>query len=311
MKTAPNNGLGLARSGFPKLFIVIASACLMSSMAFAQSIDTLEKIRKTRVLAVGIRDNNLPFTTLSQGMATGYSVELCNKVLEQTRKDLKLPDIRIQYVPVTAANRISKLKDGSIDIECGQTVNTKSRQAEASFSYAHFVAGERFISRKESGFQSHENLAGKTVGVVKGTTAEKLFAQLKSGPLSTMNLVLFNDNQEAMKALEAGGIAAFGQVDIALESLRMQSSTPERFAISAKAMSIEPMALMFRKDDAALRAIADKTLAGLYSSGEIMGIYDRWFNSGMLQVGMSQMLRECLKRPSRDAAVALDMGYSL
>lgn len=301
----------LEKSGKTGLLAFVLGCCLLPALASAQSIDTLEKLRKTKVLAVGVRDNSLPFSTLSQGMASGYSVELCNKVLDQTRKELKIPDLKIQYFPVTASNRFSKLKDGTIDIECGLTVNTRSRQAEASFSYSHFVAGERFLSRKDSGIQEVEALAGKSVAVVKGTTAEKLFTQLRDGQIKTMKLEVFESNPDAFKALEAGKVQAFGQLDIVLESQRLQSSTPDRFVVSSKPMSVEPMGMALRKDDVAFRAIVDKTFSALYASGDINGIYERWFNTGALQIPMSRMLKECVSRPSREAGVALGLGYAL
>jgi len=294
-----------------RFLLTLFGCMLLPTLAAAQTVDTIEKLRKTKVLAIGVRDNSLPFSTLSQGMASGYTVELCNKVLEQTRKELKLPDLKIQYVPVTATNRFSKLKDGSIDLECGLTVNTRSRQTEASFSYSHFVAGERFMSRKDSAIKEVEGLAGKTVAVVKGSTAEKLFTQLRDSQLKTMKLELFESISDAFKALESGKVAAFGQLDIVLESQRLQSGTPDRFVLSEQSMSVEPMGLALRKDDTAFRTIVDKTLSNLYASGEINGIYERWFNTGALQIPMSRMLKECISRPSREPGVALGLGYSL
>jgi len=289
----------------------ILGCCLLAPLAHAESIDTLDKLRKTHTLLIGVRDDSLPFSTLGQGNATGYSVELCNKVLEQTRKELKLPDLKAQYVQVTQTDRFKKLKDGVIDLECASTVNTRSRQVDASFSFAHFVGGERMLTRKNTNIQDISNLAGKTVAVVAGTTAEKLFTQLRDGQMKTMKLEIFTTNREAFKALETGKVAAFGQLDIILESQRLQSSDADQFVLSQTPLSVEPMGLMLRKDDAAFRTIVDKTLSTLYSSGEINAIYDRWFNSGKLQVPMSRMLRECLTRPSREPGVALGLGYSL
>lgn len=290
---------------------LLIAGLLFPLLSAAENIDTLEKFRKTKVITAGVRDNTLPFSTMGQGSPNGYAVDLCNRIADQARKDLKLPDLKIQYVPVTAAERFAKLKDGSIDIECTLSVNTKSRAEVASFSFTHFVGGERFLSRKDSNIRTLDDLAGKAVAIPKGTTAEKLFTLLRDGQIRNMQLVQFATNGEAFKALEAGKVAAFAQLDIVLESQRLQSKTPEKFVLSDASLSVEPMAMALRKDDAPFRAIADKALASLYSSGEINGIYEKWFNTGTLRFPVSRMLRECFTRPSHEPGVAIELGYQL
>lgn len=291
--------------------LALAALGLFSNFANAESINTLERLRKTKTLLVGVRDKSLPFSTLTQDGASGYSVDLCNRVLEQARKDLKLSDLKIQYVPVTAANRISKIKDGSIDVECGQTVNTKARAAEVDFSYTYFVAGERVLTRSDSGVQSVSQLAGKSLGVVKGSTSEIIFTQLRDTQIKTMKLEVFPSIPEAFKALESGKIAAMAQPDILLESLRVQSGNPGRYVLTPDTFSVEPMALMVRKDDAAFRALVDKAMGNVMSSGELATLYNKWFVTSTLKVPMSLMLKDCVTRPSREPGVALGVGYSL
>ncbi len=272
---------------------------------------TLDKIRSSKVLKVGVREDNLPFAGYRQGVASGYSIELCEKVADQLRKELKLPDMRVQYVVVTAADRLLKVKNGEADIECGTTVNTQTRAKDVDFSYAHFISGTRFMSKKTASLTDYTQLDHQPVGIVKGTTAEKLFIQLHEGTLKSMKLVVFPRNQEAMKALESGAVVAVAQLDILLEGMRIQSTQPDQYVISAKPMSIEPMTLMLRKDDEAFRAVVDKTLANLYSSGEIKPIYDRWFKTDSLNMPVPLMLSECFRRPCRSQAAALGLGYQL
>lgn len=291
--------------------LALAALGLFSNFAHAESINTLERLRKTKTLLVGVRDKSLPFSTLTQDGASGYSVDLCNRVLEQARKELKLSDLKIQYVPVTAANRISKIKDGSIDVECGQTVNTKARAAEVDFSYTYFVAGERVLTRSDSGVQSVSQLAGKSLGVVKGSTSEIIFTQLRDSQVRTMKLEIFPSIPEAFKALESGKIAAMAQPDILLESLRAQSGNAARYVLTPDTFSVEPMALMVRKDDAAFRALVDKAIGNVMSSGELATLYNKWFVTNTLKVPMSLMLKDCVTRPSREPGVALGVGYSL
>lgn len=288
------------------------SICLgHAAMAADAPAGTLDKIRSARVLKVGVREDNLPFAGYRQGVASGYSIELCEKVADQLRKELKLPDMRVQYVVVTAADRLLKVKNGEADIECGTTVNTQTRAKDVDFSYAHFISGTRFMSKKSAGLNDYMQLDQQPVGVVKGTTAEKLFNQLHEGTLKAMKLVVFPRNQEAMKALESGAVVAVAQLDILLEGMRIQSTRPDQYVISAKPMSIEPMTLMLRKDDEAFRAVVDKTLANLYASGDIKPIYDRWFKTDTLNMPVPLMLSECFRRPCRSQAAALGLGYQL
>ncbi|MDO6388343.1 MULTISPECIES: amino acid ABC transporter substrate-binding protein [unclassified Uliginosibacterium] len=288
--------------------VVLAVACGLQSGAQAQ---TLEKISKSKVLNIGVREDNLPFAGYSQGVASGYSIDLCQKVAEQIRKELKLSELRVQYVVVTAADRLAKVRDGVADIECGTTVNTQTRAKDVEFSYAHFIAGTRFMSKQSAGLSDYTQLNNQAVGIVKGTTAEKLFNQLRDDTLKSMKLVVFSKNQDAMKALEAGSVAAVAQLDILLEGMRQSSAQPAQYAISTKSLSIEPMTLMVRKEDPAFKAVVDKTLANLYASGEISSIYERWFKTSKLNTPVSLMLADCFRRPCNSRATALGLGYML
>lgn len=291
--------------------LLLACGVAMIANSQAQTTDTLEKIRKTRTIAIGVREDNLPFAGYTNGVASGYSIDICSKVVEQIGKVLRISDLRTQYVVVTATDRLAKVRDGMADIECGTTVNTQTRAKDVDFSYAHFIAGTRFMSRKAAGLDDYTQLAGKSVGIVKGTTAEKLFTQLRDDQLKTMKLVVFDKNQDAMKALEGGSVIAVAQLDILLEGMRMQSPQAAQYVISAKPLSVEPMTLILRKNDTAFKALVDRTLANLFSSGEIRPIYDRWFNTPNLKVPASLMLSECFRRPCRSQATALGLGYQM
>lgn len=294
-----------------RIALLFSCLCLMPALAFGQSVDTLEKIRQSKQIAIGVRINSLPFSTLAQGNPTGYSVDLCNKVLDSMRKELKLSDLKVRYVPVTAADRIAKLKSGDIDIECGATVNTKSRQADAAFSYSTFFAGEKLLVRAGSNIQDVDALAGRTIAVVKGTTAEKMFAQIRDSRFHNLKLVPYDSLQDAFSAVEAGKADALAQTDVLTESVRVNARNPDAFVMTPQAMSVEPMGLMVRKNDKALLSMVDRTLTTLYSSGEINAIYDRWFNTATYKMPMSVMLRDGILHPNREPAVALGLGYQL
>lgn len=291
--------------------ILFAGLFLLPTLVFGQTTDTLEKLRQTRQITLGVRNNAAPFSMFGQDGPTGYSVELCGRVIDNLRKELKIPDLKVTYVPVTAADRIAKLKSGAIDIECGSTVNTKSRQADVAFSYSTFFAAEKLLVRANSGIHDYTGLAGRTVALVKGATAEKMFTQLRDSQLRNMKLVPYNTTQEAFNALASGAADAVAQTDVLAEGVKLGSKNPAGYVLTQQAMSIEPMGLMVRKNDKALLSVVDRTLAGLYSSGEIRTIYDRWFNSGKFKMPMSIMLRDAIEHPHNEPAVALGLGYML
>ncbi|MCX9156124.1 amino acid ABC transporter substrate-binding protein [Niveibacterium sp. 24ML] len=282
------------------------------SHAETVQLDTFEKIRQTRTITIGNREAARPFSFLNdQKQAVGYSIDLCLKAVDQLRKDLKLPDLKVQFVTVSGAERIPKLLDGTIDLECGSTTNTKSRQEKVEFSYTIFVAGMKLLTRTNSGVTGHASLAGKPVALSKGTTSEKLFTQLRDAEVTTMKLMQFPNNQEAIKALEAGTVAAFPQDDVLLSGLLSTRTDASRYALVGDYLSVEPYAIMMRKSDDRLQAAIDKTLKQLYASGEINAIYERWFNTDSLKLPMSRLLRDSIMRPSKDAGIARVLGYSL
>lgn len=290
---------------------LLAGLCFLPVLAFGQTMDTLEKVRQTKQLVIGVRANALPFSTLTQSGPSGYSVDLCNRVLDAVRKELRLPDLKAHYVAVSAADRMRRLKSGEIDIECGSTVNTKSRQQEVAFSYSVFFSGERLLVRANSNIQDIDNLAGRTVVVLKGSTAERMFAQIRDSKYRTMTLLPVDSTPDAFNALEAGKASAVAQLDILEEGARQLSRTPDAYVLTQQSLSVEPIALMVRKGDKPFLQLVDRTLGDLYANGEIAAIYDRWFNSGSYHIPMSQMLRDAVRHPNHEPAVALGLGYEL
>lgn len=284
-------------------------ALLLTPLA-ASAADSLERIRATRTLLVGVRDAAIPFSYLNeQKQPVGYTIDVCRKVADALRKELKLSDLKLSFQKVTAEDRFDKIASGAIDIECGSTTNLKSRQQKAAFSYSIFVSGTRLLVRKDSGITKFESLTGRRVGIVRGTTGEKIFNGLQASGAG-MKLQVFAGNGEAVQALEAGKIDAFVQQEVQLAGLMGRLSNPGQFAIVGAGLSVEPVALLVRKDDKQLLALVDKALAALFSSGEINAIYDRWFNTPTLKVPMSAMTRDSLMHPSHEAGVVRILGQS-
>lgn len=276
----------------------------------AGAADSLDRIRATHTLIIGAREAAVPFSFLNEQKQTvGYSIDICRKVADALRKELKLGELKLAFQRVTAEDRFDKLASGAIDIECGSTTNLKSRQQKAAFSYSIFVSGTRLLVRKDSGISRVESLTGKRVGIVRGTTAEKIFNGLQAGGAG-MKLQVFAGNGEAVQALNGGKIDAFPQQEVQLAALTGRLSHPEQFAIVGSGLSVEPIGLLVRKDDKQFLTLVDKALAALFASGEINAIYDRWFNTPTLKVPMSAMTRDSLMHPSHEAGVVRVLGQS-
>ncbi|WP_341676866.1 amino acid ABC transporter substrate-binding protein [Niveibacterium sp. SC-1] len=293
----------LVRASLPLLGLVIALPL--------QAADTLEKIRQTKTITLGNREAARPFSYLdAEKKPVGYSLELCQRVVESVKKELKLAELRVNYVTLSGAERIPKLQDGTVDLECGSTTNTKARQQKVDFSYTIFVAGMKILSA-DSALQQPDALAGKKVAISKGTTSEKLFTELRDSEIASMQLVTYPSNADAMKALQSGAVAAFPQDDVLLTGMLAGQADAKRFRLTESYLSIEPYAIMVRKGDDKLLAIVDRTLQQLYTSGEINTIYNRWFETDALKVPMSRLLRESIARPTKEAGIARVLGYTL
>ena len=285
----------------------------VSGAALAQGTgDTMAKIRSSKTIVLGVREAARPFSYLNeQKQAVGYSVDLCLNAVEEIKKELKLGELKVQYKLVSGPERIPKLLSGEIDLECGSTTNTRARQEKVDFSYTFFVASMRVLTPKNLPVDSLKDLNGLNIALSKGTTSEKLFKQLESGELQQAKLESYASNTEAYKALKEGKVRAFPQDDSLLIGLAANDKALDTLGVSALALSVEPYAVMMRKGDTTLQAAVDRSLARLYSSGEINAIYGKWFATDALTIKMGRLTRDSFTRPNREAGVAMLLGYSI
>lgn len=274
--------------------------------------DTMSKIRASRTIVLGVREAASPFSFLNaQQQPVGYSVDLCLNAIEEIKRELKLPDIKVQYKLVTGSERIPKLLAGEIDLECGTTTNTVARQEKVDFSYTFFVAGMRVLTGKDLHVETVKDLASLPVALSKGSTSEKLFKQLAGAELRDAKLITYENNNEAYKALKEGKVRAFAQDDSLLQGLASNDKALDKLSLSRLALSVEPYAVMVRKGDTALLAVVDRSLAQLYSSGEINALYDKWFKTEALTIKMGRLTRDSFVRPNKQAGIAMVLGYSI
>ena len=290
----------------------MSAAVVLPAGAADSPIDTMARIKETRTITLGVREAARPFSFVNeQKQGQGYSVELCLAAVEEIKRELKLPELKVNYVVVSGADRIPKLQKGEIDLECGSTTNTKARQEQVDFSYTIFVAGMRVLLPNGTKVETTKDLDGMTIALSKGTTSEKLFNQLNNSGEAKMKLVQFPNNNEAFKALREGKARAFAQDDALLLGLASREKALDSLSLGGMAFSVEPYGIMMRKGDVKLVTTVDRALSRVYSSGEIDQLYAKWFQTASLSIPMNRLTRDSFKRPNKEAGVAMLLGYSI
>jgi glutamate/aspartate transport system substrate-binding protein len=265
----------------------------------AEKIDTLRRIRDTGTLLIGVRETSVPFSFLdAQKQPQGYSVDLCLRVADLIKSELKLPKLDVKFVPVSSSNRIPALIEGKIDLECGSTTNTRDRQKQVAFAYTTFVAGIKMLARKAANVSSVEDLRGKNVVVTKGTTSETILKTMNNERLLKINIIESKDHGDSFKAVEDGSAIAFPMDDVLLYGLISKSRKPDDFDVVGRYLSVEPYAIMMRKDEPQFEKIVNRALIDLFQSGEIRRIYAKWFNTRDLAVPLNQYLKEAFAAPN-------------
>ena len=239
--------------------------------------DTLAKIKESGTIVFGYRTASPPFSFVDQsGKAVGYSIDLCERIAAAVKDELSLNGIKIDYVPVTAENRFSMVRQGKVDIVCGSTTNTLKRRERVAFTLLTFITGAEMLVRTGSGIDRLKDLKGKKVGVVKGTTTETGLTKALKQQFINAQVVIVKDHDDGLRALEDSKIDAYTSDRIILIALAREARDPSKLMLMNQFYSVEPYALVVRRDDPDFRLIADRTLASLYRSGRIVEIYRRW-----------------------------------
>jgi glutamate/aspartate transport system substrate-binding protein len=278
-------------------------ALLAAPAAFAEG--TIDKIKQTGAITVANRDASIPFSYYDdQQKPVGYAMDICMRVVDDVKKALNMPNLKVNFQLVTSANRIPLLANGTVDIECGSTTNNLDREKQVSFTNTHFVTANRWVAKKSSAIKTLADLKGKTIVSTAGTTNIKQITEINAAQNLGMNIVSANGHPEAFQMVETGRAVAFVMDDILLYSLAAQSRTPADYEISSVALSVEPYGIMVRKDDPAFKKIVDDSTANTYKSGAINAIYDKWFLKPIppkglnLNVPMSAPLKKVLAAPT-------------
>ena len=287
------------------LLVALIAGTAFTGVAIAQDGGTLKKIRDTGVIKIGHRDASIPFSYLDdKQQPIGYGVDICLKIADAIKANLKLPNLKIEFVPVTSQTRIPILTGGNIDVECGSTTNSIERQKQVAFAPTYFMTGTKIVVKKSSGIKSYDDLKGKTVVFTQGTTNERAMTASNDAKNLGINFVPSKDHAESFLAVETGRAVAFPMDDILLYSLVASAKTPSDYVVIGEFLSDDPYAIMMRKDDAEFKKLVDATVSNLYKSGEINKIYSKWFQSNIppkginLNFSMSDGLKEAIKNPN-------------
>ncbi|MEB3337050.1 MAG: transporter substrate-binding domain-containing protein [Leptolyngbyaceae bacterium] len=283
----------------------ITLASSVSSVNAQTLTGTLKKIKDSGTIVLGVRESSIPFSYLDDSQKPiGYSIDLCMKVVDAVKKELRMPNLQVKMNPVTSQTRIPLMINGTIDLECGSTTNSVERQKQVAFSVAHFVTSVRMAVKADSGIKSLADLDGKPVVTTTGTTSDRYIKQNEQGKQINVRNLYGKDHAESFLMLESGRAVAFVMDDVLLAGLIARSKNPKNFKIVGPALSVEPYGLMLRKDDPAFKKIVDKTLSTLMKTGEARKIYGKWFTSPTppkgvnLGLPMSPKLQDAFRTPT-------------
>jgi len=263
-----------------KLLGFVLAAALGASGAQAEELTgTLKNIKETGAITIGFRDSSIPFSYLDDNQKpVGFAMDICYKIVDAVKKELKLDKLEVKLNPVTSSTRIPLLANGTVDLECGSTTNNVERQKQVAFTNTHFLTASRFVSKKAGKINSIDDLKGKTVVSTAGTTNIKQLTEANAARNLGVTIVPAKDHAEAFLMVETDRAAAFVMDDILLASLVAGSKEPAAYVISKDAFSKpEPYAIMLRKDDPAFKKVVDAATAAVYTSGEGQKLYDKWF----------------------------------
>ena len=284
---------------------LLAAAALGFAAAADAQEGTLDKVKSSGSITIGHRDASIPFSYYDdRQQPVGYAMDLCLRIVDAVKSNLKMPNLKVNYQLVTSANRIPLMANGTIDLECGSTTNNLERQKTVWFTITHFVTANRWVAKKSAKLDKLSDLKGKTIVSTAGTTNIKQMTELNAAQNLGMSIISANGHPESFQMVETGRAAAFAMDDILLYSLVAQARHPADYHISADATSVEPYGIMVRKDDTAFKKVVDAAMVNIYKSGEINRIYEKWFQKPIppkglnLNIPMSPQFKKVVANPT-------------
>jgi glutamate/aspartate transport system substrate-binding protein len=281
-------------------------SCLLATVALAQGAGeglspTLTNIKNAQVVHLGYRESSPPFSFLDQSnRPIGYSLELCEAIVDEIGVEVDAPDLKIEYVKVTSDDRIQAVLQNKIDLECGSTTANAERAKQVAFSPLMFVAGTKLMVPKASPISSPTDLKGKTVVVTKGTTNEQAMHNVDKKFSLGLTIVTSPDHEQSYQMLVDGKADAFATDDILLYGLIARHKSQDKFRVAGDYLSYDPYGIMFRKGDPELASVVERAFRKLASNHDLVPLYNKWFLGRLptgerLNVAMSPQLEDAFK----------------
>jgi len=297
--------LRFIRSFFLLFLLVVLSGTIAAS---ASAHDVIKKIRETRTIVLsfmGSVDNLSPFVVIEpDGEVSGYTIELCRKIVQGIRQELRMPDLKIQYLPVNASTRFTALADNRADLECSVSTNNAERRKKFAFTIPHFFTSVRMLVKAGSPIKNWNDLRNKRLVTTRATAMIDVINKRSNIRYLDLTVLELENDRECFSMLEHGMADAFIMDEILLYGARENAVDPEKFIIVGTPLSVEPYAIMLRNDDPEFKKMIDRQMARLANSGEIYRLYNRWFmqpigpDKRSLGMPMSYILRDSLRYPT-------------
>ena len=291
--------------------LVLLSVCLGAPLRAQTPAEaprqppTLQKVRETGVITLAHRESSTPFSYLdADKRPVGYALDLCMRVVEALKRDLKMPNLRVAYLAVTPAQRIPSIVEGKADLECGNTTNTAARRKQAAFTVTHYFAGGRLLVRSDAGIQRLSDMRGKTIVVNAGSTHAAYLDKAQQKGLFAGRIIEAKDADAAFADLEAKRADAYLHDDIVLFALRANSKDPRQWSVVGEYTTVEPLAIMLRLNDPEFKKYVDFVLSRAMIDGDAPALYRKWFQGPIppkgvtLAIPVSPLLREQFTFPS-------------
>jgi glutamate/aspartate transport system substrate-binding protein len=263
----------------PMMGLMMAAAFWTVQANSQELTGTLKKVKETGTINIGYRDSSIPFSYLDDNQKPiGFAIDICLRIVDAVKKELKLDQLKVEFNPVTSSTRIPLLANGTVDLECGSTTNNPERLKQVAFTNTHFLTATRFVSKKASNLNSIDDLKGKTVVSSAGTTNIRQLTEANAARNLGINIIPAKEHAESFLMVETDRAVAVVLDDILLASFVAGSKDPNAYVMSKDAFSKpEPYGIMLRKDDPAFKKVVDAATAALYQSADGLKLYDKWF----------------------------------
>ena len=272
------------------LLVPLLAAALLAAPARAEELTgTLQKLKETNTIVMGFRETSVPFSYLDdQQKPVGFAIDICMKLVDAIRAEMKMPGLKLETMGVTSSNRIPLMANGTIDIECASTTNNPDRQKQVAFAPSHFLTASKFVAKKADRFADMEGLRGKTVASVAGTSNIVSLNQANVAKKLGMTILAAKDVPEGFLMMETGRAVAFVMDDIQLSAMIANSKDPAAYEINEDAFSKpEPYGIMLRRNDPQFKAMVDRAITKIYASPDITAMYNKWFMSPVPPKGVN------------------------